>query len=380
MRAVSALLFVLLSHFLASTAFAEPKGFHALEIGEAAPAFKLPGVDGQDHGLDDFKDAKLLLVIFTCNHCPTAQAYEARIAQLHADYKDRGVALVAISPNDDQAVRLDELGYTDVGDSFADMKLRAEERKFEFPYLYDGETQATAAAYGVVATPQAFLFDEARKLRYVGRIDDAEVKEPTKHDARNAIEALLAGKPVPVERTRTFGCSTKWAEKRADAEKSLEKWNAETVSLERLDEAALAKLAANDSDKLLLVNVWATWCGPCLAELPEFVTMNRMYRGREFELVTISLDELDQEPQALEALKDKKVAAKNFLSAIPDRDRLADVLDKEWAGPLPHTVLIAPGGKVLYRHTGGVEPLAVRRAIVDFLGRTYASREKAKQK
>jgi thiol-disulfide isomerase/thioredoxin len=379
MRAISWLASALLAFGAASFAVAEPAGFHTLENGEAAPAFKLPGVDGRDHALNDFKDAKLLLVVFTCNHCPTAQAYESRIAQLHADYKDRGVALVAISPNDDQAVRLDELGYTDVGDSFTDMKLRAEERKFEFPYLYDGETQATAAAYGVVATPQVFLFDEARKLRYVGRIDDQEVKEPTKHDARNAIEAVLAGKPVPVEKTRTFGCSTKWAEKRADAVASLEKWDAEPVSLERLDEATLEKLAANDTDKLLLVNVWATWCGPCLAELPEFVTMNRMYRGREFELVTISLDELDQEPQALEALKDKKVAAKNYLSAIADRDRLADLLDKEWAGPLPHTVLIAPGGKVIYRHTGAAEPLAVRRAIADFLGRTYASREQAKK-
>jgi len=364
---------------MASVAVAEPAGFRTLEIGEAAPAFKLPGVDGRDHSLDDFKDAKLLLVVFTCNHCPTAQAYEGRIAQLHADYKDRGVALVAISPNDDQAVRLDELGYTDLGDSLADMKLRAEERKFEFPYLYDGETQATAAAYGVVATPQVFLFDEARKLRYVGRIDDQEVKEPTKHDARNAIEAVLAGKPVPVEKTRTFGCSTKWAEKRADAVASLEKWDREPVTLARLDEPTLEELAANDTDKLLLVDVWATWCGPCLAELPEFVTMNRMYRGREFELVTISLDELDQEPQALEALKNKKVSAKNYLSAIADRDRLADLLDKEWAGPLPHTVLIAPGGKVLYRHTGSVEPLAVRRAIADFLGRTYASRDQTKK-
>ncbi len=379
MRASFWLPLVLLAWFLASAALAEPAGFHALEIGEAAPAFRLPGVDARDYTLDDFEQAKLLLVVFTCNHCPTAQAYEARIAKLQADYKDRGVALVAISPNDDQAVRLDELGYTDVGDSFADMKLRAEERKFEFPYLYDGETQAAAVAYGVVATPQVFLFDEARKLRYVGRIDDAEVKEPTKHDARNAIEALLAGQPVPVERTRTFGCSTKWAEKREDAQKSLEKWDHEPVSLERLDEAALTKLAANDTDKLLLVNVWATWCGPCLAELPEFVTMNRMYRGRAFQLVTISLDELDQEPQALEALKDKKVAAKNYLSAIPDRDRFADLLDKEWAGPLPHTVLIAPGGKVLYRHTGPIEPLAVRRAVVEFLGRTYASREGDKQ-
>src|SRR5262249_12338053 len=153
------------------------------------------------------------LVVFTCNHCPTAQAYEERIISLHADYKAKGVALVAISPNDDRALRLDELGYTDVGDSFAEMKLRARERNFEFPYLYDGDTQKVSAAYGVVATPQVFLFDAARKLRYVGRIDDSDIKTVTNHDARNAIDALLAGKAVPDEKTRTFGCSTKWSEK-----------------------------------------------------------------------------------------------------------------------------------------------------------------------
>jgi peroxiredoxin len=354
----------------------EPPGFHALEIGERAPDFRLPGVDGQEHALADFADAKLLLVIFTCNHCPTAQAYEERIERLHADYKDRGVALVAISPNDDQAVRLDELGYTDLGDSFDDMKLRAKERGFEFPYLYDGEAQKTAAAYGVVATPQVFLFDADRRLRYTGRIDDAEVREIKSHDARNAIEALLAGKRVPVERTRTFGCSTKWAAKRADAKASLEKWDQEPVSLEPLDEQALAKLVANDTDKLLVVNLWATWCGPCLAELPEFVTMNRMYRGRKFQLVTISLDEPDQKADALKALEQRKVAATNYISVIQNRDRLADLIDKEWTGPLPHTVLIAPGGKVVYRKNGPIDPLEVRRAIVDVLGRTYASREK----
>ena len=198
-------------------AIAAPDGFIELQIGDKAPDFDLPGVDGKRYSLKDFADAKLLLVVFTCNHCPTAQAYEPRIMQLHADYKDKGVALVAISPNDDQAVRLDELGYTDVGDSFDDMKMRAKERGFEFPYLYDGETQKTSLAYGVMATPQVFLFDRDRKLRYVGRIDDSDVKTVTSHDARNAIDALLAGKPVPVEKTRTFGCSTKWSEKRADA-------------------------------------------------------------------------------------------------------------------------------------------------------------------
>ena len=181
-------------------------------------------------------------MVFTCNHCPTAQAYEKRIAELHADFKDQGVAVVAISPNDPAAVRLDELGYTDLGDSFEEMKIRARDHKFPYPYLYDGETQGTAKAYGVLATPHVYIFDAARKLRYVGRFDDAEVKAVKSHDARNAVVALLAGKPVPVEKTRVFGCSTKWAEKQADARKSLARWDAEPVTLEPIDVAGVAKL------------------------------------------------------------------------------------------------------------------------------------------
>lgn len=371
--AIAPLFAVLFSLSGSLPAFAAPPGFTTLEIGDAAPDFDLPGIDDRRYSLKNFKDAKLLLVLFTCNHCPTAQAYESRILQLHADYKDRGVALVAISPNDDRAVRLDELGYTDVGDSFEDMKIRAKERGFTFPYLYDGETQKTSLAYGVVATPHAFLFDDNRKLRYAGRIDDEEVKEVKSHDLRNAIDALLAGKPVPVEKTRTFGCSTKWAEKRKDAEASIAKWNAEPVTLRPLDETALSKLAKNETEDLLLINVWATWCGPCIAELPDFVTMNRMYRHRKVKLVTISMDEPEQEADALATLRERHVAAENYLSKIADRDRLAELLDAEWNGPVPYTLLIAPGGKVLYRNEGPVEPLEVRRAIVDVIGRTYGA-------
>jgi peroxiredoxin len=369
--ATLAFLFVLL---VCSWIAAAPEGLKTLEIGDAAPDFKLPGVDGKDYTLKDFAQSELLLVVFTCNHCPTAQAYESRIIQLHADYKDKGVALVAISPNDDKAVRLDELGYTDVGDSFEDMKLRAKERDFKFPYLYDGETQKTSLAYGVVATPQVFLFDAERRLRYVGRVDDSDVKTVTSHDTRNALDALLAGRKVPVEKTRTFGCSTKWSEKRADAQASLDKWNKEPVTLESLDETTLIKLVKNDTEKLLVINVWATWCGPCLTELPEFVTMHRMYRNRKFQMVTISLNDLKQKEEALKALTDRHVSTTNYISAISDRDRLADLLDKKWTGPLPYTVVIAPGGEVLYREEGEVHALAVRRAVVEALGRTYANR------
>lgn len=342
-----------------------------LAIGAAAPDFKLPGVDGRHYTLADFADARVLVIVFTCNHCPTAQAYEERLIKLHRDYVGRGVRVVAINPNDPQAVRLDELGYSDLGDSFEDMKIRARDRKFPFPYLDDGATQTTARAYGVLATPHVYLFDRERKLRYTGRIDDSEVKTVKSHDTRNAIEALLAGRPVPVEKTRVFGCSTKWADKREDAKRSLARWEKEPVELQAIDEAGVGKLAKNAGKKLLLVNVWATYCAPCVSELPELVTMNRMYRGRPFQLVTISLDAPEKKDAALKVLREQRVAATNYVSTVKDRDRFADLLDKDWSGALPHTVLIAPGGKVVYRHSGAIEPLAVRRAIVDVLGRTY---------
>jgi peroxiredoxin len=358
----------------AQPAFAVPNGFTELRIGDKAPDFDLMGVDDKRYTLKDFANAKLLLVVFTCNHCPTAQAYESRINKLHSDYKDKGVALVAISPNDPKAVRWDELGYTDLSDSFEEMKLRANERGYKFPYLYDGDTQKAALAFGVLATPHAFLFDSERKLRYVGRIDNSDVKTVTSNDLRNAIDALLAGKPVPVEKTRTFGCSTKWSEKRADAQAAIEKWNKEPVTFERLDEPTLTKLAKNDTDQWLLVNVWATWCGPCVQELPEFVTINRMYRHRKLKVITISLDDLDQAEAAKKVLQDQHVALVNYISAISSPDRFADLLDREWRGPVPHTIVIAPGGKIVYRSDGDIKPLEVRHAIVDQLGRTYANR------
>jgi len=342
-----------------------------LEIGSPAPDFALPGIDGKNYSLKDFADAKVLVIVFTCNHCPTAQAYEQRIIRLHADYKDKSVALVAVNPNDPLAVRLDELGYTDLGDSLEDMKIRAKDRGFEFPYLYDGQTQKMSRAYGVQATPHVFIFDQARRLQYVGRIDDSEVKTVKSHDARNAIEALLAGRPVPVQKTRVFGCSTKWSDKREDAKRSIEKWNAEPVALRDIDAAGAAKLAQNDSKKLRLINVWATWCGPCVVELPELVTMNRMYRGRSFEMITISMDTPDRKKRALEMLTKLHVSSANWIYSGEDKDKLADALDKQWSGALPMTLLVAPGGKVIYRKAGQIDPLEVRRAIVECLGRTY---------
>ncbi len=223
----------------------------------------------------------------------------------------------------------------------------------------------------MLATPHVYVFDADRKLRYVGRFDDSEVKTVKSHDTINAVEALLEGKPVPVEKTRVFGCSTKWAEKQKDAEKSLAKWDAEPVEMHHIDDTAVAKLVKNPTHELLLVNLWATWCGPCVAEMPELVTINRMYRGRKLKLITISMDDPAKGDDALKILKENHVSGTNFILLTEDKDKFAESLDKDWPGPLPYTLLIEPGGKVVYRKVGAFDPLTLRRAIVDVIGRTY---------
>jgi thiol-disulfide isomerase/thioredoxin len=127
----------------------------------------------------------------------------------------------------------------------------------------------------------------------------------------------------------------------------------------------------NDSNNLRLINVWATWCAPCVIEMPELVTINRMYRARAFEMITISADNPAKKDEALKFLKDKQVSCKNYLFTGEDKSALPEAVDKQWEGGIPYTIIVKPGGEVLYRHTGAIEPLEVKRVIVGLLGRYY---------
>jgi peroxiredoxin len=284
-----------------------------LEIGDKAPSFSLPGVDGRQYKLSDFSKADVLVIVFTCNHCPTAQAYEERIKKLAADYRNKDVVLVGISPNDPKAVRLDELGYSDMSDSFEEMKIRAKDMEYNFPYLYDGDEQKVSRSYGPARTPHVFVFDKQRRLRYEGRIDDSEKPKLVKsQDARNAIEALLRGRKVPVEKTRTIGCSIKWSGKRESAKQAFENWARESVAVEMIDAKGVRELVKNDSGKLRLINVWASWSGPSVRQLEEFVATNRMYRRREFELITISADSPSRRKSILSMLKKQQASFRSL--------------------------------------------------------------------
>lgn len=356
----------------ASFTFDEHK---TLAIGSAAPDFNLKGVDGKMYSLASFKDAKVLVVVFMCNHCPTSQAYEPRMIKLTRDYTPKGVRVVAINPNNPASLRLDELGYSDVGDSYPEMKIRAKSAGFNFPYLYDGATEVTSRKYGPVATPHIFIFDQDRKLRYQGRIDDMEdpAKTPASYDARNAIDAILAGRDVPVTTTKVFGCSVKWIEKKDWINKAEVQWAKEPVSLQDIDAAGVSDLMKNKTDKLLMINLWATWCVPCVEEFPDLVTANRMYRDRDFKMITISSDALKDRDKALAFLEKKQSSSLNYIYTGDSKYKLIECIDPKWQGALPYTILVEPGGKIVYAKEGKVNADSLKQAIINnpLIGRIY---------
>jgi len=336
-----------------------------LAIGSPAPAFSLPGIDGNTHSLDDYKAAKVLVIVFTCNHCPTAQLYESRLKKMVDDYQGKSLQFVMIQPNDPDAVRIDELDYTDVSDSFEEMKIRAAFRHFNFPYLYDGATQSTANAYGPKATPHVFIFDAERKLRFEGRVDNNQRESlVTTHDTRDAIDALLADQPVAVPHTGVFGCSTKWKSKIASGAAYMKKVEAEPVALEDATADELKRLRTNPTGKLLLINFWATWCGPCVVEFPDLESTFRMYRSRDFELVTVSTNMPDERDGVMKFLRKQHASSRNLIFASTDTYAMQAAFDPKWDSPVPYTILLAPDGTVLYHQTGDLDVLALRRVIL----------------
>jgi peroxiredoxin len=361
----------LIALFLASAALAQDDNSRLtdvppiLKIGAQAPDFNLPGIDGARHSLKDYASAKVLAIVFTCDHCPVAQMYEKRIKQLTADYRDKGVTLVAINPNDPKAVHLSEMGHTDLGDTLAEMKIRAAYRGFNFPFLSDGATQEVALKYGPTATPHIFLFDQERKLRYEGRLDNNAREElVTKHEARDALDAMLAAKPVPVENTPAMGCSTKWAYKEKGARDEMAASEQEPVRLELTNADKLKLLRKNGSGKLLLVNFWATWCAPCVEEFPEMEKMVRMYRKRELEIVTVSVNAPDEKSMVEKFLNEQHAINTNLQWNTNDAAEAVSAFATTWNGGVPYTVLLGMNGEILYRSQGAMDPLEVKRSIL----------------
>ena len=362
------LIFALMAASAASAQASHP----ILALGSPAPDFSLPGVDGKIHSLADYARSPILVVAFTCNHCPIAQMYEQRIQQLEADYRDRGVAVVAIEPNDPKALRIDELDSSDISDSLEEMKIRFEYKHLHYPYLYDGETQSVTRAYGPQATPHVFVFDKDRNLRYEGRIDNSYRKEMVNtQDARNAVDALLANREVAVKHTGVFGCSTKWKEKSASSAEALRRIAEQPVKLDLASAEDLKRLRQNPGKHMVLISFWATWCGSCIDEFADFQDTFLMYKVRDFELITVSANMPDEKDGVLRMLEKKHATSRNLLFASNDTAALQAAFDPRWESAVPYTVLLDPNGKVLYEKLGSVDILDLRRTILANLPSDY---------
>lgn len=170
------------------------------KVGDIATDFKLIGTDDKSHSIQDYSEAKAIVVIFTCNHCPYSVAYEDRIIALQKTYKSKGVQVIAINPNNPKTYE---------SDSFENMKIRAKEKGFNFPYLFD-DGQNIYPQYGATKTPHVFLLNAKREVKYIGAIDNStDVENVSKKYLEKAINSLLNGKKIKTTSTKAIGCSIK---------------------------------------------------------------------------------------------------------------------------------------------------------------------------
>ena len=337
-----------------------------LAQGAAAPDFSLPGVDGKVHSLGEYAGSRVLAVVFTGNSCPASQLYEARLGKLAADYRDRGVTLVAVNPNRPAALQLQDLSFSDVGESLDDMKTRAAHRQISYPYLSDGEAQAVTRAFGVVSTPHIFVFDRDRKLQYrrTDRRQPARGRSPVARRAQrhrcSAGRQARAGGAHPRQRLPGEG-SRRCSERESGAGGGRQKGD---VPLTMAGAEDLKKLRQNGTGKLLLVNFWATWCAPCAREFPDLEATYRMYRSRNLEFVSVSVNDPEERAAVVKFLQEHRATHDNRLFATSDVYGLQAAFDPDMPAPVPYTVLLGPGGEVRYQELGELDTMKLRRAIL----------------
>lgn len=326
----------------------------ALAIGATAPEFELKDLSGKPHALKSYR-GKPTVVVFISARCPISKMYQDRIRAVADDYAKRGIAFLAINANADE--------------SLAEVRTHAEQNKLNFTILKD-EGNIVADAYAAERTPTVYVVDGGGVLRYQGRIDNSQSERLVKrNDLRAALDELLAGKAVSVAETKAMGCVIKRAQNLGQSPTAKVKAAITTAdpNVVLLKPTAFADLVKQSAGKVLIVNFWATWCGPCVAEFPEFVKLDQTYRDKGVRFVHISADDsTDLKSKVIPFLKEQKAQSDQFLQDTEDPQEMIDVVFKDWSGALPATFAYDKTGKMVFHQFGIID----RAQMIELIEKT----------
>ena len=322
---------------LALVGFAQPA---KISPGQVAPNFSLKDINGKQHSLQAYR-GKFVVVGFVGVKCSIANAYISRMNTIANEYKFRDVVMLGINSNANEPVKI--------------IKPHIQKNKIGFPVLKD-EKNIIANEYGAFVTPEVYVIDKEGTLRYHGRVDNTSNEARVeRHDLRVALDEMLSGKTVSKPELKAFGCqinrSTEMAAVSIPVKASLAD---DTVTL--LKPAEFKKLKDDAKDKVLVINFWATWCAPCVAEFPEFVKLDAEYRSKGVKIIAISTDEKsDLAGAVIPFLKKQKAEFPSYLSDADDPQELIDVVDKNWSGALPATFVFDKAGKMILAKYGIID-------------------------
>ena len=331
---------VIVTLALSLTTFAQSA---KLTIGQPAPDFALKDTTGKTHSLKAYR-GQTVVIGFVGTKCPIANAYITRMNGIAATYKAKNVVFLGINSNVNEPLKL--------------VKEHAAKAKYVFSILKD-DSNVVADAYGAMVTPEMYIVDGAGVLRYHGRVDNAsDERRVERHDLRVALDEMLAGNPISKPDLKAFGCVIKRANEKVMTmqQKPAAPAPAAASPIALLKPADFNKLRTDSQGKVLLINFWATWCAPCIAEFPEFVMIDKNYRAKGVRMVAISTDEKsDIESAVIPFLKKQKAEFESFVSDSDDPQELIDVVDKNWSGALPATFVFDKKGKLVFTKYGIID-------------------------
>jgi peroxiredoxin len=313
----------------------------ALAVGQPAPNFALADLNGKKHALNDYR-GKVVAIAFIATQCPISNDYNARMRAIAEEYGKKNIIFLGINSNFNESV--------------AEIKSHAAKNNLSFPILKD-HANKIADAYGAQRTPELFVIDADGVLRYHGRIDNSrDVRRVNRQDLREALNEMIAGKSVSVSEGKAFGCPIKRAQNARAikaAETRAQNFEPKIGTIKPLD---FKKFKDAAKGQVLIINFWATWCGPCIAEFPEFVAIDAKYRAKGVKLVGISADEFaDIKPKVIPFIKEQKAMFDILVQDVEDPQEMIDIVDKNWLGTLPATFVYDKQGNSIYTRYGIID-------------------------